>query len=176
MHGIAVDSPLPVSESVGTFNRVATEDGNMPTLMDTLIENREMVQPHHANNLDTAHGGNVMKWMDEVGAMAAMRFAGRACVTAHINQLDFERPIHVGDTAFIRAYVYEAGETSVKVRMQASRENPLSGERERTTESYFVYVAIDDDHRPASVPALTVESDRGRELHREATGGESQRR
>ena len=41
----------------------------MPTLMDTYIENRYRVQPNHANNYETAHGGNVMKWMDEVGAM-----------------------------------------------------------------------------------------------------------
>ncbi len=144
----------------------------MPTVEETLIENREMVQPNHANNLETAHGGNVMKWMDEVGAMAAMRFAGEACVTAHINQMNFERPIRVGDTAFIRAYVYDSGRTSVKVRIEAFRENPLTGEREQTTESYFVYVAIDDDHRPTPVPELSVAGDRGRELQEAALAGE----
>ncbi|MFB6136034.1 MAG: acyl-CoA thioesterase, partial [Halobacteriaceae archaeon] len=40
----------------------------MPDLTDTFIENRERVQPNHTNNYGTAHGGNVMKWMDEVGA------------------------------------------------------------------------------------------------------------
>lgn len=144
----------------------------MPRLSDTLIENREMVQPHHANNLATAHGGNVMKWMDEVGAMAAMRFAGEACVTAHINQLNFERPIRVGDTAFIRAYVYDAGRTSVKVRIAAFREDPRTGEREETTESYFVYVAIDADHRPTEVPELRAQTDRERKLQAEALDGE----
>lgn len=39
----------------------------MPTLMDTYIENRERVQPNHANNYETAHGRIVMKWMDEIG-------------------------------------------------------------------------------------------------------------
>ena len=144
----------------------------MPTVEDTLIENREMVQPNHANNLETAHGGNVMKWMDEVGAMSAMRFAGEACVTAHINQMNFERPILVGDTAFIRAYVYDAGTSSVKVRIEAFREDPLTGDREQTTESYFVYVAIDDDHQPTSVPELSVASDRGEELREIAHAGE----
>jgi len=49
----------------------------MTDLIETVIENREMVQPNHANMLETAHGGHVMKWMDEVGAMSAMRFSGR---------------------------------------------------------------------------------------------------
>jgi acyl-CoA hydrolase len=137
-------------------------------LLATHIENREMVQPNHANNLRSAHGGNVMKWMDEVGAMSAMRFAGNSCVTARINQVDFERPIRVGDVAFIDAYVYRAGETSVHVRLQTYREDLTSGEREKTTESYFVYVAIDEDGNPTAVPDLTVDSTEGERLRAEA--------
>lgn len=144
----------------------------MPDVVDTYIENREMVQPNHANMLDTAHGGNVLKWMDEIGAMSAMRFAGESCVTAHINQVDFERPIQVGDVALIKAYVYEAGKSSVKVRIQAFREDLRTGNAEKTTESYFVYVAIDEDRAPTAVPELTVGSERGNRLREEARSGE----
>lgn len=145
----------------------------MPDLMDTYVENRWMVQPNHANVLQTAHGGRVLKWMDEVGAMSGMRFAGKACVTAHINHVDFDRPILVGDIALIESYVYRAGETSVRVRLRASRENPQTGERERTTESYFVYVAIDEDYRPSPVPDLTVSSELGEQLREQAVNGEN---
>jgi acyl-CoA hydrolase len=124
----------------------------MPTLLDTFIENREMVQPHHANSFGTTHGGNVMKWMDEIGAMSAMRFAGESCVTAHMNQVNFTRPIPVGKNALVTAYVYDSGETSVKVRVNVRCENPKTGETEQTTESFLVYVAIDDDHEPTRVP------------------------
>lgn len=144
----------------------------MPRLQETYLENREMVQPNHANALETAHGGHVLRWMDEVGALSAMRFAGKPCVTAHLNSVDFERPIRVGDTALIHAYVYEAGDTSVHVRVKVLRENPLTGETERTTESYAVYVAIDENHRPASVPELQVDSERETELQETARDGE----
>ena len=60
----------------------------MVDLIETFIEDRNRIQPHHANNLGTTHGGNVLHWMDETGAMSAMRFAGRACVTAHIDSVD----------------------------------------------------------------------------------------
>ena len=140
----------------------------MPSLMETYVENREMVQPNHANNLDTVHGGNVMKWMDEVGAMSAMRFAGKACVTARVDEMNFRRPIFVGDTAVIEAYVYEAGETSVHVRLRAFREDPRTREREPTTESYFVYVGIDESGNPTAVPSLTVDSEEGERRRREA--------
>ncbi|WP_327052163.1 acyl-CoA thioesterase [Halomicrococcus gelatinilyticus] len=140
----------------------------MPTLMDTYIENRERVQPNHANNYETAHGGVVMKWMDEIGAMSAMRFAGETCVTASVDHMDFQRPIPVGDTTVIESYVYDAGRTSVKVRLTAFRENPRTGDRERTTESHFVYVAVDDEGTPTQVPEFDVETERETELREAA--------
>ncbi|GAB3663801.1 acyl-CoA thioesterase [Halopiger thermotolerans] len=145
----------------------------MTDLIETVIENREMVQPNHANMLDVAHGGNVMKWMDEVGAMSAMRFSGETCVTAHVNRMDFERPIPVGDTAYITAYVYDAGTSSVKVRLVTEREDLRTREREKTTESYFVYVAIDEDNEPTEVPELTVSTDEEERLRQEALAGEN---
>ncbi|WP_435358375.1 acyl-CoA thioesterase [Haloarchaeobius sp. DFWS5] len=136
----------------------------MPNLMDTYIENRFLVNPDDANILGSAHGGNVMKWMDEIGAMSAMRFAGETCVTARLNQTNFRRPIPQGDAALVRSYVYDAGKSSVKVRIRVYRENIRTGETELTTESYMVFVAIDDDGHPISVPELTIDTERGQTL------------
>ena len=145
----------------------------MVDLMETFIEDRNRIQPHHANNLGSAHGGHILNWMDEVGAMSAMRFAGHPCVTAHINSVDFEKPLEIGDIALIEAYVYDTGKTSVRVRIRAYGENPLDGTRELTTESYFVFVALDDDdHRPTNVPELTVDSEKGNRLQTQALADE----
>lgn len=140
----------------------------MPTVYETHIENRFPVQPNHANSNGVLHGGNLMKWLDEVGGMAAMRFAGEICVTAQVNSLAFERPIQIGDTALVEAYVYDAGQTSVHVALQARRENPRTGETEKTTESSFTFVAIDDDGSPVPVPDLSVETDEGERLRQRA--------
>lgn len=144
----------------------------MVDLMDTFIENRTRIQPNHANNLGTTHGGNVLKWMDEVGAMAAMRAANHPCVTAHIDQVDFELPLEVGDIALVEAYVYATGRTSLRVRVRAHGEDPLTGESEVTTESFFVFVAVDEDRRPAGVPELTASSPAGERLRAEALADE----
>lgn len=144
----------------------------MVELMNTFIEDRNSVQPHHANHLGTAHGGRVLHWMDEVAAMSAMRFAGQPCVTAHINSVDFARPVQIGDIAFMESYVYQAGRTSVRVRVRAYGEDPLTGEREQTTESYFVFVAIDENNNPVEVPDLNVTTDEGEQLVEEAKAKE----
>ncbi|XVH31536.1 acyl-CoA thioesterase [Haloferacaceae archaeon DSL9] len=146
----------------------------MTDLMDTYIENRHLIQPNDTNNFDMAHGGNVMKWMDVDGALSAMRFAGQTCVTARMDQVNFVQPIPRGDTALIRAYVYEAGRTSIRVRLKAYREDPKTGETELTTESFFVYVAIDEAHDPTPVPELTVGSEEGTRLRNEALDAEAE--
>ncbi|PSQ01632.1 acyl-CoA thioesterase [Halobacteriales archaeon QS_4_69_31] len=145
----------------------------MPTVSETYFENRWRVQPNHANNYGTVHGGNVMKWMDELGAMSAMRAAGEPCVTASIDQMDFHRPVPTGDTVVIEAFAHETGRTSIKIQLTAARENPRTGEQELTTESQFVFVAIDQSGRPVEVPDLTVESERCRELREQALAFEN---
>ena len=145
----------------------------MTTISNTFIRNRQRVQPNDTNNYGTAHGGNVVKWMDEVGAMSAMRHAGETCVTKFINRLDFERPIPQGDTCVIESYAYDAGRTSIRIRLQAYRENPRTGEQQRTTDSYFVFVAIDDRKNPVPVPELEIGTDRCRTLREAALAGEA---
>ncbi|MEF8938048.1 acyl-CoA thioesterase [Halobacteriaceae archaeon SHR40] len=140
----------------------------MASIDDTYIENRQRVQPTHTNNYESAHGGNIVKWMDEVGAMSAMRHAGETCVTAKISSLNFVRPVPQGDTCIIESYAYRSGKTSVRVRLRAFRESPRTGEREQTTDSYFVFVAVDESGSPTEVPDLRVDSDRCRRLKEEA--------
>ncbi|PSP33333.1 acyl-CoA thioesterase [Halobacteriales archaeon QH_10_67_22] len=140
----------------------------MPSISDTYLENRWRVQPGHANNYETVHGGNVMKWMDQLGAMSAMRATGEPCVTASIDEMNFHRPVPVGDVVVIESFAYRSGRTSVTVQLVAARENPRTGEQETTTESRFVFVAIDQDGRPVPVPELTVETDRCRDLRERA--------
>jgi acyl-CoA hydrolase len=92
-----------------------------------------------------------------------------------MDQFNFRRPIPVGDTTVIQSYVYAAGATSIRVRLKAARENPRTGEQELTTESYAVYVAIDEDLNPVAVPDLSVSTDRGRRLREAALEGEQPR-
>lgn len=144
----------------------------MVDLRETFLEDRNRIQPHHANNVGTVHGGYVLRLMDEVGAMSAMRFAGEPCVTAHIDSVDFERPLELGDIALIEAYVYAAGRTSIRVRVRAYGEDPLTGESAVTTGSYFVFVAIDDERNPIPVPELTVSTEEDQRLRERALADE----
>ncbi len=146
----------------------------MPAIADTHIVNRERVQPTHANNYDSAHGGIVMKWMDEIGAMSAMRAAEESCVTAQMSRIDFERPVPIGDNALVESYAYATGRTSVRVRVEVSAENPRTGETELTTSAYATFVAIEDGN-PTTVPDLDIRGEKCRELRDRALAEEPNR-
>jgi acyl-CoA hydrolase len=134
------------------------------SVTDSFVESTERIQPDQANNYENAHGGEIVKLMDELAAVAAMRVAGETCVTAHIGSVDFQAPLPVGHVATLSAYVYDTGDTSLDVRVDVEGRDPRTGDTEPTTSACFTMVAVDADGRPVEVPAVVAETDREREL------------
>ncbi len=119
----------------------------------------QLMHPEHANLLGNIHGGWIMKLVDEAGALAGMRHAQRKVVTVAIDSMVFRQPIRIGDLIIINAEVSYAGRTSLETEVQVLAENPITGERTHTNTAYLVYVALDDDGRPTSVPGLIAETE-----------------
>ena len=110
------------------------------------------VFPSDTIHLGTLYGGTLMAWIDKAAGVAALRRAGSsAVVTAAVEGLDFRVPIHHGELVELLARVESVGRTSMKVRVEAHREDPASGTRELCTAGTFTMVAIDDDGRPVPV-------------------------
>jgi acyl-CoA hydrolase len=133
-------------------------------LIESHVTSVERIQPNQANNYENAHGGEVVKLMDELAAISAMRVAGETCVTASIGSVDFESPIPVGHVVELSAYVYEAGRTSLGVRVTVESRDPRDRAATRTTSACFRMVAVDSDGEPVPVPDVSAETDREREL------------
>ena len=75
------------------------------------VETRYLVMPGHANAFGTAFGGAIMSWIDMVAAMAAQKHCGCEVVTAGIDSVAFEEPVHVGDQDLLggQGAVHEIG-------------------------------------------------------------------
>ncbi|MCZ2127221.1 MAG: acyl-CoA thioesterase [Anaerolineales bacterium] len=119
----------------------------------------QLMQPEHANYFGNVHGGWIMKLADEAGALACMRHAQMRVVTVAVDSVTFREPIKIGDLVTFTAEVTYTGRTSLEAEVQVTAENPISGERTHTNTAYLVYVALDEDNRPAPVPQLVVESE-----------------
>jgi acyl-CoA hydrolase len=132
-------------------------------LADSHTEMTELLMPDNTNFLGRALGGAVLNWMDIAGAIAAMRFANRECVTASMDHVDFISPIDVGEVVVVRAYAFATGRTSIDVKVDVHAENPRAEDRRQTTSSFLTYVALDEDGEPTAVPDLVCETDAERE-------------
>jgi uncharacterized protein (TIGR00369 family) len=119
----------------------------------------QLMHPEHANTMGNVHGGWIMKLVDEAGALACMRHAQKRVVTVAVDSMVFREPIKIGDLVTLNAEVTYTGRTSMEAEVQVIAENPITGERTHTNTAYLVYVALDDEGRPTTVPALIVETE-----------------
>lgn len=134
------------------------------SVTESYTESTERIQPHQANSYENAHGGEIVKLMDELAAVAAMQVAGETCVTAHIGSVDFQAPLPVGNVATLSAYVYDTGDTSLGVRVNVEARDPRTNGTETTTSACFTMVAVDAEGTPVQVPDVVAETDRDHEL------------
>lgn len=146
-------------------------------LMESHTEMTEVVLPNDTNSFGRALGGVILHWMDICGAISAMRFADRQCVTAAMDHVDFITPIEEGEIVSLEAYVYETGTTSLEVVVDVRAERPGEdrGRRETTT-SFFTFVAIDEAGTPTAVPAVECQTDEEDEMQQRAIDRRRSRR
>lgn len=128
----------------------------------------QLMLPEHANAYGNVHGGLIMKMVDEAGGIAAMRHAGRPCVTVAIDSMTFHSPVHVGELLACEATVDWVGRSSLEVRVNVHAENPVTGQITHTNSAFLVYVAIDEAGKPCEVPPLELETDEERRFFAEA--------
>ena len=121
-----------------------------------------------ANSAGFVHGGTIMRYCDEAAGLAAVRHSTRRCVTAGMDRMTFNEPVHIGEVVSFKATVNAAWRTSLEVGVRVEAEDPRSGTVRHTTTAYLTMVALDDDGRPAGVPALECETDVERRREREA--------
>jgi len=113
----------------------------------------QIVMPQHCNGYAKPRlfGGQIMAWIDVVGAVAARRYTQKAVTTVCVDNLSFLKPAYLNDTVVQEAVVTWTGRTSLEVRVDSLVER-LDGSRELINRAYVVFVALDDLDRPTSVP------------------------
>jgi len=117
-----------------------------------------LVLPNETNLLGNLMGGRLLHWMDITAAIAAHRHSQRVVVTASVNHVSFERTIKLGDYVTIEAKVSRAFNTSMEVFLDVTVETGFTGERVKSNDATYVFVAVDQVGRPIEVPQLTPET------------------
>ena len=124
--------------------------------MSEITTSVQIVLPQHCNGYAKPRlfGGQIMAWIDIVGAVAARRYTQRAVTTVCVDNLNFLNPAYLNDTVVQEARVTWTGRTSLEVRVDTFVER-LDGSRQPVNRAYLVFVALDDHDAPVPVPPFT---------------------
>ncbi|XP_030623992.1 acetyl-coenzyme A thioesterase, partial [Chanos chanos] len=100
----------------------------------------QLILPCHSNQLGELSTGQLLKWMDSTACLAAERHAGMACVTASMDDIQFEEIVKVGQVISIRARVNRAFKTSMEVGIDVSVQDVVSSLLKRVCVAYSTFV------------------------------------
>ena len=114
----------------------------------------EIVLPNDTNTLGNLRGGRILHWMDIASAICAGKHAGKTVVTAAVDNVSFENPIHLGDVLTITATVTRAFSTSMEIFIEVWAENIPTAHKYKCNEAFYTFVALNDKRKPIKVPAL----------------------
>ena len=129
----------------------------MKKVSESMTEQQYLVCPAHINHYGRLFGGQLLKWIDEVAGIVAIRHCGGTVTTAAIDNLQFKAPAYTGDMIVLQGMVTYAGNTSMEVRVDTYRE-ALNGDREIINRAYIDMVCINCKGEPTPVPGLELET------------------
>lgn len=134
----------------------------MKKVEDSITEQQYLICPAHINHYGRLFGGQLLKWIDELAGIVAIRHCGATVTTAAIDNLQFQAPAYTGDMIVLRGMVTSVGRTSMEIRVDTYRE-ALDGSRERINRAYIEMVCINCKGQPEEVPGLCIETQEQRD-------------
>ncbi|XP_047411999.1 acetyl-coenzyme A thioesterase [Sciurus carolinensis] len=101
----------------------------------------QAIQPAHANARGELSAGQLLKWIDTTACLAAEKHAGVSCVTASMDDIQFEETARVGQVITIKAKVTRAFSTSMEISIKVIVQDTLTGIEKLVSVAFSTFVA-----------------------------------
>jgi len=111
-----------------------------------------VAMPADTNPSGDIFGGWILSQMDIAGGVAASQLANGRTATIGVKEMEFHKPVSVGDLVSCYTQLQNIGTSSITIKIEAwitNRYNPSS--LVKVTEGVFTYVAIDENRKPRPV-------------------------
>ena len=111
-----------------------------------------VAMPADTNPSGDIFGGWILSQMDIAGGVAASQLANGRTATIGVKEMEFHKPVSVGDLVSCYTQLQNIGTSSITIKIEAwitNRYNPSS--LVKVTEGIFTYVAIDENRKPRPV-------------------------
>ena len=113
-----------------------------------------LMTPDKANFTGHVHGGELLKYLDQIAYACATRYCGHYVVTLSVDKVLFKRPILVGNFVTFFASVNYTGRTSMEVGIKVVAEDIQTHVATHTNTCYFTMVAVDDKKNSIEINQL----------------------
>lgn len=114
---------------------------------------RILAMPSDTNAVGDIFGGWIMSQVDIAGSVVAVKRAKGRIATVAVKEMQFKRPVFVGDLISCYAKVVNVGRTSITTRVEVcAHRNIQQIECIDVTDATIVYVALDKNGQPREVP------------------------
>ncbi len=144
------------------------QEDRIRTVRETQSDYAEICLPNDSNTLGNMLGGHVMHLVDLCGAVAAMRHARTAVVTASIDQMTFLHPVRIGELLRLKSQVNRVFRTSMEVGVKVWVENLQSASLRHTSSAYLTFVALDNAGNRVVLPPVVPETEEEKRRFAEA--------
>jgi len=113
---------------------------------------RIVMMPRDTNSEGTIFGGVILSLIDQAAYVEAIRQQHARYVTVAFREVEFHKPVFVGDLLSLYAQATRAGRTSltIKVRVRAHRRKDPN-QVANVTEAEVVFVSVDDQGKPKPI-------------------------
>ena len=119
----------------------------------------DLVLPSETNPLNNLFGGELLARMDRAASISAGRHSRRISVTVSVNHVAFNKAIPLGSVVVIEAKVTRAFKTSMEIYLDVWIEDRESGERIKSNEAIYTFVAVDETGSPVPVPPIEPQTE-----------------
>ncbi len=119
--------------------------------------------PSDANPAGNVFGGEILKQIDLVAGLVGQRHCQKNTVTASMDQVNFLKPVFVGNALILNARLTYVHRSSMEVEIKVEAEDMEKATRTVTGTAYVTLVALGPDGKPSAVPELILKTDKDRQ-------------
>ena len=162
-----------VEEKHGKHLQTLLESLNAPshavgkTVAHSAIQMAQTMLPSQTNPVGLVHGGELMKLMDNAAAAVALRHSQNFVVTAEVDNIVFKSPVRVGELVNVEATLTFTSRSSMEIKIEATAENMLTGEKHPVLTAHYIFVAVDASGETLEVPPLIISTEEEEKLFKE---------
>lgn len=119
----------------------------------------QLILPSQANPAGNAHGGELLKMMDNCAYVCATKHSRANAVTAGIDNVSFHAPVFVGNQVTCKAHLSYVSNRSMEIAVSIDAEDLIAGTKQCSMTAYFIFVAIDENLEVIQLDPVVLQTD-----------------